>query len=107
MPEFPALEKSAEAVIAAFHQFLETPDHRPRPLMVRLQVDPGRTARGSLPRRKLDELPKKGEIGPHTTSAIGSRLLQEEIATDAQLSKAKPLSLRLPTSDFQVAIERR
>ena len=26
LPEFPALEKSAEAVITAFHQFLDTPD---------------------------------------------------------------------------------
>ena len=41
LPEFPGVEKSAEAVIAAFHQFLDTPDSRPRPLTVRLQVDPG------------------------------------------------------------------
>ena len=41
LPEFPALDKSAEAVIATFHQFLDTPDHRPRPLTVRLQLDPG------------------------------------------------------------------
>jgi len=41
LPEFPALEKSTEVVIAAFRQFLDTPDHRPRPLTVRLQLDPG------------------------------------------------------------------
>src|SRR5215831_7658929 len=41
LPEFPALEKSAEAVIAAFEPFLDTPDRRPRPLTVRLQLDPG------------------------------------------------------------------
>src|SRR5207237_1783078 len=41
LPEFPALERSAESVIAVFHQFLDTPDRRARPLTVRLQVEPG------------------------------------------------------------------
>src|SRR4029453_15450769 len=34
LPEFPALEKSAQAVIAEFHQFLDTRDRRPRSLTV-------------------------------------------------------------------------
>src|SRR5215475_12914585 len=56
LPEFPALENSAEAVIAAFHQFLDTPDRRPRPLTVRLQVDPGaHCTRLAALVRKLDE----------------------------------------------------
>src|SRR5690242_16144730 len=41
LPEFPALAESAESVIKVFQQFLDTPDHRPRPLTIRLQVDPG------------------------------------------------------------------
>ena len=41
LPEFPALEKSVKDVIAAFQPFLDTPDRRPRPLTVRLRLDPG------------------------------------------------------------------
>ena len=89
LPEFPALEKSAEAVIAAFHPFIDTPDRRPRPLTIRLQLDPGadRTELTALV-GKLDEARKKEEIG-HTDTHRLSVLVSfnEEIATDAQLQQ--------------------
>ena len=89
LPEFPGVEKSAEAVIAAFHQFLDTPDSRPRPLTVRLQVDPGGdcTQLTALA-RKLDEARKKGQIGPADTHQLSVLVsFKEEIATDAQLEQ--------------------
>ena len=87
LPEFPAQEKSAEAVIAAFHQFLDTPDHRPRPLTVRLQVDPGADCtRLAALARKLDEARKKGGIGPPDTHQLSVLVcFKDEIATDTQL----------------------
>src|SRR6516164_443640 len=93
LPEFPALEKSAEAVIAAFEPFLDTPDHRPRPLTVRLQLDPGadRTQLAALV-GKLKEARKKGEIGPaniHQLSVLIS--FKEEIAADAQLEQSEAI----------------
>jgi len=91
LPEFPALEKSAEAVIAAFHQFLDTPDRRPRPLTVRLQFDPGADCtRLAALVGKLDEARKKGKIGPaniHQLSVLIS--FKEEITTDAQLEQTE------------------
>jgi hypothetical protein len=93
LPEFPALEKCAESVIAVFHQFLDTPDRRPRPLTVRLQVDPGTdcTQLTTLC-GKLNEARKKGEVGPadaHQLSVLVS--FQEEIATDAQLEQSEAI----------------
>src|SRR5262245_3380805 len=93
LPEFPAVEKSAEAVIAAFHQFLDTPDSRPRPLTVRLQVDPGGdcTQLTALA-RKLDEARKKGQIGPADTHRLSVLVsFKEEIATDAQLEQIEAI----------------
>jgi hypothetical protein len=93
LPEFPALDKSAEAVIAAFHQFLDTPDHRPRPLMVRLQVDPGADCtRLAALAKKLDEARKKGEIGPsdaHQLSLLVS--FKDEIASDTDLEQIEAI----------------
>ncbi len=93
LPEFQALEKSAEAVVAAFHQFLDTPDHRPRPLMVRLQVDPGADCtRLAALARKLDEARKKGEIGPSDTHQLSVLVsFKDEIATDAQLEQIEAI----------------
>ena len=93
LPEFPALEKSAEAVIAAFHQFLDTPDRRPRPLTVRLQVDPGADCtRLAALAGKLDEARKKGEIGPPDTHQLSVLVsFKEEIATDAQLEQSEAI----------------
>ena len=93
LPEFPALEKCAESVIAVFHQFLDTPDRRPRPLTIRLQVDPGTdcTQLTTLC-GKLNEARKKGEVGPadaHQLSVLVS--FQEEIATDAQLEQSEAI----------------
>ena len=67
LPEFPAVEKSAEAVIAAFQPFLDTPDRRPRPLTIRLRLDPGAdfTQLAALV-GKLDEARKKGRSVPPT-----------------------------------------
>jgi hypothetical protein len=93
LPEFPALEKSAQAIIAVFHQFLETPDRRPRPLTVRLQLDPGAdcTRLAALVRR-LDEARKKGEIGPANTHQLSVLVsFKEEIATDAQLEQSEAI----------------
>src|SRR5262252_8988568 len=93
LPEFPALEKSAEAVIAAFEPFLDTPDRRPRPLTVRLQLDPGAdcTPLAALV-GKLDEARKRGEIGPanaHQLSVLVT--FKEEITTDAQLEQIEAM----------------
>jgi hypothetical protein len=93
LPEFPALEKFAEAVIAVFRQFLDTPDRRPRPLTVRLQLDPGADCtRLAALVGKLDEARKRGEIGPaniHQLSVLIS--FKEEITTDAQLEQSEAI----------------
>jgi hypothetical protein len=108
LPEFPALEKSAEAVIAAFHQFLDTPDRRPRPLTVRLQVDPGADCtRLAALVRKLDEARKKGEIGPPDTHQLSILVsFKEEIATDAQLEQSEAIIAAAADLGFpEVAID--
>ncbi|MGC1941071.1 MAG: hypothetical protein WA697_22895, partial [Pseudolabrys sp.] len=108
LPEFPTLEKSAEAVIALFHQFLDTPDRRPRPLTVRLQVEPGadctRLAALAL---KLDEARKKGEIGPPDTHQLSVLVsFNEEIATDAQLEQSEAIIAAAADLGFpEVAID--
>jgi hypothetical protein len=93
LPEFPALEKSAEAVIATFHQFLDTPDHRPRPLTVRLQLDPGADCtRLAALVGKLNEVRKKEEIGPADTHRLSVLVsFKEEIAADAQLEQIEKI----------------
>src|SRR5262245_53517405 len=93
LPEFPALEKSAEAVTATFHQFLETPDRRPRPLTVRLQLGPGADCtRLAALVAKLDEARKKGKIGPADTHQLSVLVsFKEEIATDAQLEQIETI----------------
>jgi hypothetical protein len=93
LPEFPALEKSAEAVIATFHQFLDTPDHRPRPLTVRLQLDPeADCTRLATLVGKLDEARKKGDIGPADTHQLSVLVsFKEEIAADAQLEQIEKI----------------
>ena len=108
LPEFPAVESSAEAAIAAFHPFLDTPDRRPRPLTIRLQVDPGADCtRLAVLAKKLDEARKKGEIGPHDTHELSVLVsFKEEIATDAQLEQIEAIiaaaaDLRFP----EVAID--
>src|SRR5262249_29832655 len=93
LPEFPGLEQSAERVIAAFHQFLATPDPRPRPLTVRLQIDPGADCTGLAALvGKLDEARKKGEIGPADTHQLSILVsFKEEIAADAQLEQIEAI----------------
>jgi hypothetical protein len=91
LPEFPALAESAESVIKVFQQFLDTPDRRPRPLTIRLEVDPGTDCtRLSALVGKLDEARKKGEIGPADVHQLSVLIcFQEEIATDAQLEHSE------------------
>jgi len=93
LPEFPALEKSAEAVIAAFEQFLDTPDRRPRPLTVRLQLDPGADCtRLAALVGKLDEARKRGEIGPANTHQLSVLVsFKEEITADVQLEQIEAI----------------
>ena len=93
LPEFPALEKSAQAVIDEFHQFLDTPDRRPRSLTVRLQLDPGADCtRLAALVGKLDKARKKGEIGPADTHQLSVLVsFKEEIATDAQLEQIEAI----------------
>jgi hypothetical protein len=94
LPEFPALEKSAEAVIDAFQPFLDTPDHRPRPLTVRLRLEPGAdfTQLAALV-GKLNEARKKGQIGPASTHHLSVLVsFKEEIATDAQLKQIEAIT---------------
>jgi hypothetical protein len=93
LPEFPALEKSAEAVTAAFEPFLDTPDRRPRPLTVRLQVDPGAGCTGLAALvGKLDEARSRGEIGPANTHQLSVLVsFKEEITTDAQLEQIEAI----------------
>src|SRR5262245_15513676 len=93
LPEFPATEKSAEAVTAAFQPFLDTPDGRPRPLTVRLLLDPGADCtRLAALVGKLNEARKKGEIGPADTHRLSVLVsFKDEIATDAQLEQIETI----------------
>ena len=89
LPEFPAMEKSAEAVTAAFQPFLDTPDGRPRPLTVRLLLDPGADCtRLAALVGKLDEARNKGQIGPANTHQLSVLVsFKEEIVTEVQLQQ--------------------
>ena len=89
LPEFPATEKSAEAVTAAFQPFLDTPDGRPRPLTVRLLLDPGADCtRLAALVGKLDEARNKGQIGPANTHQLSVLVsFKEEIVTEVQLQQ--------------------
>jgi hypothetical protein len=93
LPEFPALEKSAEAVTAAFEPFLDTPDRRPRPLTVRLQLDPGADCTGLAALvGKLDGARSRGEIGPANTHQLSVLVsFKEGITTDAQLEQIEAI----------------
>jgi hypothetical protein len=89
LPEFPAMEKCAEAVTAAFQPFLDTPDGRPRPLTVRLLLDPGADCtRLAALVGKLDEARNKGQIGPANTHQLSVLVsFKEEIVTEVQLQQ--------------------
>src|SRR5262249_17521624 len=78
---------------AAFRQFLDTPDHRPRPLTVRLQLDPGadRTQLVAVV-GKLEKARKNGEIGPASTHQLSILVcFKEEIAANAQLEQSEAI----------------
>ena len=99
LPEFPAVEKS-EKVVAAFQPFLDTPNRRPRPLTVRLRLDPGAdfTELGALV-RELEEARKNGQIGPsglHRLSVLIA--FKDEITTEAQLAHIE--AVIASTADF-------
>src|SRR5262249_50090597 len=93
LPEFLALEKSAEAVIAAFQPFLDTPDRRPRPLTVRLRLDLGSdcTRLAALVKR-LDEAREKGQIGPASTHQLSVLVFfSEAISREAQVEQIEAI----------------
>ena len=88
LPEFPAVETSADAVIAAFEPFLRTPDGQPRPLTVRLSLSPGDVAGLAPLIRKLDEARNERRIGPvdiHQLSVLVS--FNGMISTEAELAQ--------------------
>jgi hypothetical protein len=93
LPEFPALESSAGAVIAAFQPFLDTPDLRPRPLTVRLRMDSGTdVTQINAIVRKLDEARNEGRIGPSSTHQLSVLVaFDERISTDAQLEQIEAI----------------
>jgi hypothetical protein len=92
LPEFAVTEKSAndkqwlDNVFAAFDPFVHTPDGQPRPLTVRLSVDPNvpiKSLKGVV--TKLEAGRKEGKIGPaeiHQLSvlvAFQGRITDDEI----------------------------
>ena len=108
LPEFPAVEKSAQAVVAAFHPFVDTPDRRPRPLTVRLRVDPpADLAKLAAVVRKLDEARTIGQIGPagiHRLSVLFA--FKEEIGSDLQLAQIEAvIDAAAGLGVFEVAID--
>lgn len=92
LPEFPAIGKSADAVIAAFEPFLHTPNHQHRPLTVRLCLSPGDIAGLAALVRKLDKARSEGRIGPvdiHQLSALV--LFDGMISTTAELAQIEAI----------------
>jgi hypothetical protein len=88
LPEFPALETSAESIISEFQRFIDTPDRRPRPLVVRLWLEPGEFEQVAAVVEKIDKAREIGQIGPADTHRLSVLVVfKEEIATDAQLEQ--------------------
>jgi len=88
LPEFPASPSSLDAIVAAFHLFLHTPDQQPRPLTVRLRVEGTDFAGLAELVAKVGEARGNGQVGPagmHRLSLLV--VFDDEITTDAQLSR--------------------
>lgn len=86
LPEFSAGEVSAAGVVSAFQPFLHTPDGRPRPLTVRLQLeDADPEPLGTLV-DAIEQARKRGELASadvHRLSALV--IFPNEISSVAQL----------------------
>src|SRR5262245_49695839 len=89
LPEFSITEKSADdkqwldSVFAAFEPFVRTPDGQPRPLTVRLSVDPKvptKSLKGVV--SKLEAGRKEGKIGPPAIHQLSVLVAFEERITD-------------------------
>src|SRR5262245_60234533 len=93
LPEIQVNSKSAtdkkwiKSVVAEFSKFLQTPDGRPRPLTVRLSIDPARPARWlSDVTAVLESAREAGKIGPpdlHRFSVLID--FQTKLINDPQL----------------------
>jgi hypothetical protein len=92
LPEFVVTEKSAndkewlDSVFAAFEPFLRTPDGQPRPLTVRLLVDPKapiKTLKGVV--NKLEAGRKEGKIGPAEIHQLSVLVAFEDRITDDEI----------------------
>jgi hypothetical protein len=88
LPEFPAVEESADAVVAEFQPFLHTPDHWPRPLTVRLRVEGSDFKPLAALVAKLQAARVNGAIGPAGVHRLSVLIVfKEEIATENQLKQ--------------------
>ena len=92
LPEFTVTEKSAndkqwlDNVFTAFEPFLHTPDGQPRPLTVRLSVDPNapiKSLKGVV--TKLDAGRKEGKIGPAEIHHLSVLVAFEDRITDDEI----------------------
>jgi hypothetical protein len=93
LPEFAVTEKSAndkqwlDSVFTAFAPFVHTPDGRPRPLTVRLSVDPNapvKSLKGVA--TKLEAGRKDGKIGPAEVHQLSVLVVFEDrITTDDEI----------------------
>ncbi|MBB3753780.1 hypothetical protein FHT44_006302 [Mycolicibacterium sp. BK634] len=90
LPEFAAVPASGEAIVAEFQPFLHTPDKRPRPLTVRLNVTGvGFEPTGSLV-RTLAEARTTGAIGQADVHRLSLLVVFDtEISTEAQLAQVE------------------
>src|SRR5205809_2251334 len=92
LPEFAVTEKSAndkpwlDNVFAAFEPFLHTPDGQPRPLTVRVSVDPNapiKSLKGVV--SKLEAGRKEGKIGPVEIHQLSVLVAFEDRITDDEI----------------------
>jgi hypothetical protein len=92
LPEFAVTEKSAndkqwlDNVFAAFEPFLHTPGGQPRPLTVRLSVDPNapiKSLKGVV--TKLEAGRKEGKIGPAEIHQLSVLVAFEDRITDDEI----------------------
>src|SRR4029453_3439720 len=91
-PEFAVTEKSAndkqwlDSVFAAFEPFVHTPDGQPRPLTVRLSVDPKapiKSLKGVV--TKLEAGRKGGKMGPAEIHQLSVLVAFEDRITDDEI----------------------
>ena len=92
LPEFAVTEKSAndkqwlDNVLAAFEPFVHTPDGQPRPLTVRLSVDPKapiKSLKGVV--TKLQAGRKEGKMGPAEIHRLSVLVAFEDRITDDEI----------------------